>query len=278
MIADALARELFYSLLSDEARSLGYAVTSASSTEARIHLMHQLFFALAKNIDWFDIADRFVRVTLREASIEAPEGPLDGVAVAKLNGITEPQLMTLLARRLRATIVENPHITALFKPVIQALCSAVLEPKGISRSRGLAVVDWLRGEPADREILRTLHIGRRINRRNARALLVDVARWVRMADLTGLVCLIDASRYCDSEPSFGQRYGVAAALDLCEMIRQFIDGADNSDSLLLVFTSLPRFLSDERRGLSAYPALKMRLIDDVYDSKRPNLSSPLMVC
>lgn len=265
--------------LAEYATDLGFTTATASADRptSRIHLVQHLFFELAGEVGWLEIAERFTRSVLRNAALEVPDGPIDRASLAHSNGLMEPQLVNLLARQLRKCVLENPHFSSLFKPAILALANAALDRKGIGHSHGLRVIEWLRGEPSDRAVLRQLYIGRNITRQNARALLSDFAFWNRLSGAVGTYCSIDITAYCQSASYTGKRYSTSQALDLCEMIRQFIDGIDNCEGLFLVFFTSPEFLTDAKRGLSAYPALKMRLVDDVYDTAMPNLSSPLLV-
>ena len=84
---------------------------------------------------------------------------------------------------------------------------------------------------------------------------------------------MDLSRCLESKKSTspeGLYYGVSATLDAYEMLRQFIDGTDELESLLLVVSVPPEFLTDTRRGLNRYEALKLRIWDEVRDRKYQN--------
>ena len=54
------------------------------------------------------------------------------------------------------------------------------------------------------------------------------------------------------------------------MLRQFIDGTDDLESMLLVVHVPPEFLSDGKRGLNRYEALKLRIWDEVRDRQYQN--------
>ena len=54
------------------------------------------------------------------------------------------------------------------------------------------------------------------------------------------------------------------------MLRQFIDGTDELEGLLLVVSVPPEFLTDTRRGLNRYEALKLRIWDEVRDREYQN--------
>src|SRR5215831_10169818 len=72
------------------------------------------------------------------------------------------------------------------------------------------------------------------------------------------------------------RYSKAAALDMWETLRQFIDGADDLGGGLFVFLVGPEFVEDDARGMRGYNALNFRLTDDVRDRRRPNPLAPMV--
>ena len=266
--------------LLEEARELHFVTALVDAAYFRVHLVQELFWGIARATPWLDIADQFARSVLDRIYFDYPDGELSIRAIADLNDIEPSQVHKRVQQELRSSVLKNPNYTRLFKSVILALVSAAFDNSGIERARGLSVIEWLKGEPGNAKILKQVNISRRINRQIARALLGDFARWIRDAGLPGLVVVADVSRYSINMGKILDRtnaYSIAASLDLCETIRQFIDGCDDNVGLLLVFLTRSEFLSDQRRGLSAYAALKMRVSDDVYDSDRPNLLAPLLV-
>jgi hypothetical protein len=260
-----------------KASSKGYLTVSISADDVRLHLVHQLFHAVAKQLDWLFIADRFARYLLSTLSIEYPENArLDRVSIASQSNLAPPQIDFFLQRALRQHVLKNPHFSRAFKAVICALTAAAFDSNGIELARGRRVIEWLQGLPTDTAVLKQVNVTRRINRQSGRAFLVDLARFLRLSGLPGLVIAIDMARYSESRIDLSPRYAPTAALDLFETIRQFIDAFDNTSGLFLVFKTSTLFLNDSKRGLSSYAALKMRLTDDVYDSDRPNLMAPLL--
>jgi hypothetical protein len=66
------------------------------------------------------------------------------------------------------------------------------------------------------------------------------------------------------------RYSRGTALDVYEVLRQFIDDTDESSHFLLVAAAGPGLLNDAKRGVDNYTALKMRVVEDVHDRRRAN--------
>jgi hypothetical protein len=54
------------------------------------------------------------------------------------------------------------------------------------------------------------------------------------------------------------------------MLRQFIDGTDETKHLLLVAAAGPGLVFNDKRGIDCYTALKLRTSDEVRDRNRAN--------
>jgi hypothetical protein len=71
-------------------------------------------------------------------------------------------------------------------------------------------------------------------------------------------------------------YTRAAAMDLYEVLRQFIDSTDQMDSCFVAAVASPEFRDDEQRGLDIYQALKMRVADEVRAIQQDNPMASLV--
>jgi hypothetical protein len=74
----------------------------------------------------------------------------------------------------------------------------------------------------------------------------------------------------------GYYYSKAAALDAYELLRQLIDGTDEFEGLFVAVLMPAELINDEARGLPAYTALRLRVIDEVRDLRRANPYSALV--
>jgi hypothetical protein len=155
------------------------------------------------------------------------------------------------------------------------LCRGQLDP---SDNPGLAaaIKEWLNGELRLLSAVKGALIFQRIARHNARHMLVSLAHWLKRAGKSGLVLVLDISRYTDArrpqerEDGGGFYYSTAATLDAYEVLRQLIDGTDEFEYSFVCVIADPIFLADDRRGLRAYQALNMRIADEVRDRFRQN--------
>ena len=108
-------------------------------------------------------------------------------------------------------------------------------------------------------------------------MLYSTAAWLRKADYAGLVCVVDISRYTMTDRREGVNYYTSsAAVDMNEALRQFIDSTDDMRNMLMVFVTSLEFLENTTRGLRSYDALRLRLTEDVKDTRVSNPIAPLV--
>ncbi|MGH7506235.1 MAG: BREX system ATP-binding domain-containing protein, partial [Longimicrobiales bacterium] len=117
-------------------------------------------------------------------------------------------------------------------------------------------------------------IYRKITRANARHMLVSLTRWVRRAGRRGLVLFLDTGQLGvakRADAADAVYYTKAMVLDAYEVLRQLVDGTDELECALVCVSCAEEFLLNDRgRGLLAYPALHMRVYDEVRDRRRTN--------
>lgn len=258
-----------------------YVYLSAASV--RIHLIHELFFQVARQMDWDDLAYSFLCRSLRD-HYKLPDSRQDFSlkTLASLNSCEEPEMRRSVNERLKSDLFKDYAMTQEFRLAMLRLCQAWLDPGEVSPELRDAVKAWLHGELRLVSALKPALIFQKIGRHNARHLLFSLSHWLRLSGRSGLVLALDISRYLEDRPRQAQPdgsyyYGKAAMLECYEVLRQFIDGTDESESLFLVAFAPPRFLAeDERRGVKEYDALKLRIWDEVRDRKRVNPLSSLV--
>ena len=154
-----------------------------------------------------------------------------------------------------------------FRLAALRLCQAVLGTGDVGREERDAVLGWLRVEPVPPRSLRAASIYTKVGRHNARSILVALAAWRARVLGTGLVLDIDLSRLAISrrppvEERAGTYYTKAAAMDAYEVLRQLVDATDQLRGVFAAVTVVPELLTDDVRGLPAYLALQLRIVDD----------------
>lgn len=257
------------------AASEHYACVRVDAKETKIHMMDKFFHHVASRIPWNALAAQFVRRLLQENGYQIPEAQEDFcmAGVARMNERAEPLLRRDLNSWLERAIYRDTQMCQEFRMAMIRLCLGQMDSGSESPFMTESVKAWLCGELRQISALKEALIFQKIVRTNARYMFASLSRWLRLVGKTGLVVSLDLSRCLESKkPAVpeGLYYGVSATLDAYEMLRQFIDGTDELESLLLVVSVPPEFLTDVRRGLNRYEALKLRIWDEVRDRHYQN--------
>src|SRR5664280_2452682 len=156
-------------------------------------------------------------------------------------------------RQLEETLLRDTTLAREFRLAALRLCQAVLGTGDVGREERDAAV----------------------GRHSARSILVALAAWRARVLGTGLVLDIDLSRLAIGrrppvEERAGTYYTKAAAMDAYEVLRQLVDATDQLRGVFAAVTVVPELLTDDVRGLPAYLALQLRIVDEVRDRRRPN--------
>lgn len=254
----------------------GYLCVSVNAARTKIHMVDHLFHEIARQVDWDALAYAFVRRVLEENGFRLPD---DRAAfqlgrIAELNDREELFLRNELRKWLEQAIFRDYQMSQEFRIAMIRLCLAQLDPEGVSSFLSNAVKEWLRGELRLVSAVKEALIFQKVARHNARHMLFSLAHWLRVNGRTGLVLTLDISRYAltrrSKEPGDGHFYSTPAAMDAYEVLRQFIDGTDEFEGGMIVVLAGPEFVDDDKRGLSRYDALRLRIADDVHDRRRQN--------
>ena len=244
----------------------------------RVHLMHELFFAIARALPWGSLVRRYLEGLF---AANAYPWPRPGEAM------TMPELAaafavapSLLARQrdqwLTADLWDDRRLAQDFRAGLLRLCLSRLEPDGGELAG--PVMQWLRGEKVPAASLRAADISVRISRTNARAMLAALCLFLRKAGAAGLMVVLDVRQLSRTAAAEGVvRYSPAAVMDGYEVLREIIDDAEHLPGLFVaVLADGALATGDPRRALSQYAALQMRVWPDVRPGDRQNPVAPLV--
>jgi len=265
-----------------EVRSLaekrGYIYVQVSAAETRIDRIDQVFFAIAKQIDWDALISRDAINFLRSLDYEIPDNatPGDTALIAETNGAEQDDLLRDVRRATRQSIINDRRMCKEFRTAIAQLRSAQFFPKTVTPSDTETLSGWMRGEKVSAAALKDLRIYSKIGRHNAREMLIALAHWLATSLGMGLVVGLDLSALIlirppapGAQPSF--YYSRSALLDAYEVIRQFIDETDDITHCLICAVAPPEIETDEKRSIFKYYALQSRLLSEVRDLDRQDL-------
>jgi P-loop Domain of unknown function (DUF2791) len=251
----------------------------ADAGRTRIHMMHDLFFAVARALPWDDLTQTYLE-RLFAAHAYAWPRPGEATSMADL-AATFGVAPNLLARQrdqwLTGDIWDDRALAQDFRSAMLRLCLSHLEADGVTEAAD-TVLQWLRGEKVPPSVLRTADISVRISRTNARAMLASLCHWVRKAGTAGLLLVLDVRQLSRAAAAEGTlRYTPAAVMDTYEVLREIIDEAEHLPGLFVVVLADEALATgDARRALSQYPALQMRVWPDVRPGDRQNPVAPLV--
>lgn len=275
------------------AESKGYLYVLVSAAETRIDKIDQIFFSIARSIDWERLVDRDALQFLREHDYEVPEGvsPCDTAAIAEANGSDLEDLLKDIRRATRQDIVQDRRMCKEFRTAIARLRGARFFPRSVTPTDTETISGWMRGEKVSAAALKDLGIYSKIGRHNAREMLIALSHWLAKSLGTGLVIGLDlrALLTIRSSPPVGARseippqqgqgmlhYSRSALLDAYEAIRQFIDQTDDVTHCLICAVAPEEIETDEKRSIFKYYALQSRLLSEVHDVERQDLLASMV--
>jgi hypothetical protein len=262
----------------------GFFCAAIDASTTKIHLIEQLFFQVARQVDWDDTVYNFLHTILCE-HYKLPDNRADFNLkdIAGLNGFEERDLRPLINNRLRDALFRDYAMTQEFRIAMLVLCRYQLDRDDVSSDLYQSIKEWLKGELKLVSALKTALIFQKIGRHNARNMLLSLAHWLKLSGKNGLVLILDISRYTQDrakEPDGTLYYSTVALLDCYEVLRQFVDETDEADCCFTCVIAAARFVDEgDRRSVDIYDALKLRIWDEVHDRTRVNpLSSLIRVC
>ncbi len=259
----------------------GFLFASVDAATIKIHMIDRLFHEVARQIAWDDFAYKFLVELIKENGYEVPSnrGEFNMQALVALNEVEERTLRREINKWLTKKIYKDFKMSQEFRIAMMQLCLAELESQTVRDNIFSSIQEWLTGELKGISILKEAQIFQRVGRHNARHMFLSLTHWLRVVGVNGFVLCLDISRYIMKKPKTpddGFYYGIPAVLDAYEVLRQFIDATDNLENCVVIVIAPPEFIEDEKRGVARYPALKMRIWDEVRDRERHNPCAPLV--
>jgi hypothetical protein len=290
VVADGAAFDRLAADLAAAAGQAGLLVVSVDLATTRLQLLQNLVFAVAAALPWERLLQRRLEALVAAAGYRwpAPGQRLDLPALAAANEVAAHLLWRDLTQALSREIWRDAGLTQDFRNAMIVLLQARLS--GEDGALAASVMDWLHGRLRSLAPLKPARIGRRIDRRTARATLMSLCRWLRAcaaapgadaggAEAGGLLLLLDIRRLHRERRAVadGLVYTPAAVMDCYEVLRQLIDDCEHFPGLFVAALADPALLSDDpRRALGQYTALQMRVWDDVRPAEGDNPLAPLV--
>ncbi len=266
-----------------------FAFVDAAST--KLHMVDKVFHQVAQQIDWDGLAYSFLgHILAGYYKLPTERDQFSLKQIALLNGQEEVEMRRSINNRLENELYRYYAMSQEFRIAMLRLCQAQLDPGEVNPALRDTVKEWLRGELRLISALKPALIFQKIGRHNARHMLFSLSHWLKLTGRSGLVLVLDISRYLDiisryvegvrpKEPDDTLYYRLPTVLDCYEVLREFIDSTDEMEFSFICVIAPPAFVdSDDRRGLWVYDALRLRIWDEVRDKRFVNpLSSLILV-
>lgn len=291
VVLDEAVKPSFKQSMKTKAEALGYQVVDIDSARCRVHMPQDLFFALARQVNWRWVTRKFildmaVKQLLRIDGVKAEDDDRIVESIAKKNDIRSDYVVQILRPVVQKQVLGSTSMAKDFKIAMLQLCESECVPEGQDHGEQ-PIVDWLggrlRGINSSRmSSVKQFGIYTPISRTTARIFLESTLHWFREVGISGTLIMLDNSRVTVSkQPQDGSRYYTRPmTLDHYELLRQCIDGAERLRSTIMLTISSTEFLDQDTgrqsRGMAIYQALKTRIADDVSDKNLANPNAPLI--
>ncbi|MGI8759704.1 MAG: BREX system ATP-binding domain-containing protein [Jatrophihabitantaceae bacterium] len=261
--------------LAEVAEAQGYLYVAVDAAEVRVHLVDQLYAAVARQVDWARLAKQQLDTAWEQLGLPPGTGGLSVASVAAHHDVDAREAARSIRRQLESVLLRDATLAREFRLAVLRLAQFELDNGDVSEDERDAVLAWLRVEPVALRALKSASLHARVGRHNARSLLVSLAAWHAQVAGSGLLLDLDLARLAiarrpPAEERSGCYYTRAAVLDGYEVLRQLVDSTDSLRSTFAAITLPPELVADESRGLPAYSALHLRVVDEVRDRRRTN--------
>lgn len=250
----------------------------ASAATAKLHMLQELFFTIACALPWDRLLQTYVEDLFSQNGYAWPQpgATLTMPALAQHYDVAPNLLARNRDQWLTHDLWDDAAMAQDFRSAMLRLCVARLD---LDDDAETPILQWLRGEKVGLGLLRQFDIASRINRTNARAMLVSLCHFIRKCGSAGLVLTLDLRPALRPRPE-GEgtiRYSPGAVMDLYEVLREIIDDLEHLPGLfLLVLADQALIAGDPKRTLDMYKALEMRIWPDVRPGDQQNPLAPLV--
>ena len=170
-VADAEVLERAGARLRAMGNEAGLHVVTIDVAATKLHMLQNLFFAVSSALPWEAMLRARLAGFFEESGYRAPEAA--GIeALAAANGVAPHLLQREFNRWLTRNVWRDAALAQDFRNAMMALLTAQLT--GEDEALGDAVMEWLQGTLRTTSQVRRAHIGIRIGRHNARAMLMSL--------------------------------------------------------------------------------------------------------
>src|SRR5262249_52331896 len=120
--------------VANTAQQQGYFVARVYAGQTRIHMIDQVFHAVARQVDWDALTERWLRAQFLANGYDVPaeQSLQDLHAVAMLLDHPEMQLRGEIRRWIEYRIMKNYRLSKDFRTAMAMLCFGYINPQNVS--------------------------------------------------------------------------------------------------------------------------------------------------
>ena len=249
--------------LKEQSASSNLYFFDVGASQSRIHYVNDILAAVGEQLDLRSAIASFLFSAAAEEGYEVGDASdFDLNDIARLNSTAPQEILAVLNQQIRRRILRDDRLARDVRYALWAATSEVL--LGDHYGTAVSLTErWFTGNASSIRELREFGIVQKVSRYNARAVLRSLFTWLPATGSAGSILYIDGSRLADRiNPRDGLIYYTRAALsDVYEVVREFIDGTEHMNSVMIVFGMPKEFLSIDPtdRGFGMYQALQHRV-------------------
>ena len=258
------------------AEESGYLVVHLDAARTKVQMMDQIFFKVAEQIPWREMCQKVILKLAAKRSYAMPEDGEDPLIfrIAKVNQVDADSIIMNLRPLVIEKISKYHKYSKEFRIALTHLCLSTLAKDPEIAYTEEIIFSWLIGKLKSIGDLKSYGIYNRINRTNARYMFESLLRWVRYADYSGLMIIMDIRRLSVGRNPHDEKlfYTKAQLLDAYETLRQFMDSLERLEGFFMVVIPDTDFLDEDvhGRGIGLYQALRFRVVNEIHDRAREN--------
>ncbi len=273
-------------LLAHSAKQKGYLTVYIDARETKLQYIDALYKGIASSIDFDVLVTKYCEGMIRELGYSPdsiPEGvkfvewvtqPPQGRILEGVGGIKE------VVRGKLGKLYHNKRIDSSFASAFLQLCNDQLGIASLSEENREVLLRWMAGDSASLSLrqLKLLYIFARIDRYNARNMLLSILEITRLVGLSGLLVCLDCvdDIVAGKKPETDRpKYARVARDDAYEGFRELIDDVDSLERIMFIIAARPELIEDDKNGIRSYDALWLRIQDEI-ECKQPNKFADLL--
>lgn len=259
----------FLKYIISKALKHNYKAVYLCAGDFKISYINQFYTAIMKNLDLDAILTGYRNNVIRKLGYKPEE--IDDLTTFIQFVEKKGEAPAVIRRDLRVELSRLLHNSRMDRNFALALIQLTYGDLEYGRSWKepeirQCLLDWFYANP-DLYLsqLKKLNLYVKINRQNARRMLCSLAEMVRLAGFAGLIVCLDEldDLLAPKLEGRGNKYTKTAREDTYESIRELIDDQEMMQGVLFMFAGRRSIIDDEAKGLKVYPALWMRIREEI---------------